>query len=192
MTWALLTFFFLAGGLLVLFAWSLYQPRKHFPSTLPAAVRDDSPRRHAPHLAQISQSLSPEDIAFLMTRGSRVIARRAAAERRHTAIRYVEVLHEDFRSLFQMGRVLASLSPEIKGREEAERLWLAARFECRYQIVRAMLLLRGSPVLQLQQMTQIVGRLSRRLDAEMAEWGERAALAMEMNSVADRGHPDTF
>ncbi len=190
MTWALLSFLFLAGGLLVLFAWSLYQPRKHSPSTLPAAVSDHSPRRHAPHLAQIRQSLSPDDLAFLTTRGSRRVARRVAAERRHTAIRYVEVLHEDFRSLVQMGRVLASLSPAIKGREEAERLWLAARFECRYQIVRAMLLLRGSPVMQLQQMTQIVGSLSRRLDAEMAEWGERATLAM--GSVADRRHPDTF
>jgi hypothetical protein len=191
-TWAFLSFFFFIGGLLVLFAWSLYQPGKHSPSTLPAAAGDDSPRDHAPHFAQIRQSLSPEDIAFLLTRGSRVIARRAAVERRHTAIRYVEVLHEDFRSLFQMGRVLAALSPEIKGREEAERLWLALRFEGRYQLVRTMLRMRTSPVLQLERMTALVGVLSRRLDAMIAELGQRAALATEMASVADRRHPDTL
>lgn len=190
MTWALLSFLILVAGLLALFAWSLYRAKGDSPANPAAWAGEQPPRRHSLHFSQIRQSMSDEDILFLTSRGSRSLAKQARAERRRAVIYYVEGLHSDFRKLFHLGRTLASLSPEVAERQEAERVWLALRFEYRYQFVRAMLHLRASPVPQLERMTEIVGVLSRRLDAAMAEMGERAVLALETASTAERRRVD--
>jgi hypothetical protein len=187
MMWALLSFVLLAGALLGLFSWSFYHTSRSSPLQIPAAPDAAPALRHALHFPQVRQCFSASDLAYLTVRGSRGLAKRARAERHRVAARYVKALHNDFQNLFRLGRVLAAFSPEVATRQEAERFWLAARFECRYQVVRTMLLLGFSPVWQLQRMTQMVGTLSSWLDAAMAELGERAALAMEMASRGDRG-----
>jgi hypothetical protein len=186
MTWTFLSFALIVAALLVLLGWSLRQSggQSHPPVQLDLGT--DSLLHHAVHLPQIRQALSPADWAFLAARGSAKLARRAAADRRRAAIEYLDALHRDLHGLLWLARVLAALSPEVAARQEAERLWLAVRFECRYQMVRGMFLLGFTPQRQLQRVTEVVGALSARLDAAMAEMGERAVQALESASGDER------
>jgi hypothetical protein len=190
MAWLVPSFFVLAGVLVALFAWSLYRPGKSTPVDLAAWTGEGDSHGHSGHISQLRQSLSGEDAAFLESRGLVQFAEKLRAERRLVAARYVEALHGDFRSIFQLGRTLAALSPEVAGGQEAERLWLALRFECRYQVVRTMLRLHASPGLQLERLAELTGILSRKLDAAMAELGERAVSAVEAISAAERRRVD--
>ncbi len=185
MAWLVPSFFVLAGILVALFAWSLYRPGKPTPVDLAVWTRQGTSGGHSAHLSQIRQSLSGEDAAFLESRGLGQIAKKLRTERRQVAIRYAEALYRDFRSLLQLGRTLAALSPEVAGGQEAERLWLALGFECRYQVVRTMLRLHASPRLQLERLAELTGILSRKLDAAMGGLGERAVSALEAISAAE-------
>jgi hypothetical protein len=190
MTWVLLSFFVAVAGLLALFIWSLYRPGNGSREDPASWNGDQFLSSHSPHIPQIRRLFSNEDIVFLESRNLPRMARAARAERRRAAILYAEAVRSDVRMLFQMGRSLAAFSPEVAGRQEAERFWLALRFECRYQVVRAMLQLHASPVLQLERMTELAGILSRRLDAAMAELGERAVSALEAASATERRRVD--
>jgi hypothetical protein len=190
MNWVLLSFFVAVAGLLALFFWSLYRPKNGSPGDPASWNGEQSLRSHSPHIPQMRRLFSHEDIVFLESRNLPRVAKEARAERRRAAILYAEAVRGDFRMLFQMGRSLAALSPEVAGRQEGERFWLALRFEWRYQVVRAMLHLHASPVLQLERMTELAGILSRRLDAAMAELGERAVSALEAASAPERRRLD--
>lgn len=190
MAWLVPSFIVLAGVLAALFAWSLYRPGKFTPVDLATWTGAGVSRGHSAHLSQLRQSLSGEDAAFLESRGLGQIAKKLRTERHQVATRYAEALHGDFRSLFQLGRTLAALSPGVAGDQEAERLWLALRFECRYQVVRTMLRLHASPGLQLERLAELTGILSRKLDTAMAELGERAVSAVEAISAAERRRVD--
>jgi len=175
LSWAFLGVLGLAAILAALFAWSLYGARGGHLDTWPD---ERSSQDNPAHFSPIRQCLSEEDISFLEARGSPRLARRARAERRAAAILYVEALHGDFRKVLQVGRQLALLSPEVAGEQEAERFWIAVRFECRYQMVRGLLRLGASPLEQLERMTEVVGVFSHRLDMAIAALGEQAALAL--------------
>jgi len=186
MSWTFLSFVLIVAALLVLLGWSLRQSSGQSHPPVRLAFGTDSVLHHAVHLPQIRQALSPADWAFLSARGSAKLARRAAVDRRRAAIEYLDALHRDLQGLLWLARVLAALSPEVAARQEAERLWLAVRFECRYQMVRGMVRLGLTPQRQLQRVTEMVGSLSARLDAAMAEMGERAVQALETASGDER------
>ncbi|MBZ5540284.1 MAG: hypothetical protein LAN61_07160 [Acidobacteriia bacterium] len=186
MTWTFLSFVLLVAALLALLGWSLRQSRGQPHPSVQLSLGADSLLHHAVHFPQIRQALSPADWAFLAARGTAKLARRATADRRRAAIEYLDALHRDLRGLLWLARVLAALSPEVAARQEAERLWLAVCFECRYQMVRGMFLLGLRPQWQLQRVTEMVGALSARLDAAMAEMGERALQALEPASGDER------
>jgi len=186
MTWAFLSFVLLVAALLALLGWSFRQSRGQPHPPVQLAFGTDSLLQHAVHFPQIRQALSPADWAFLTARGTAKLARRATADRRRAAIEYLDALHRDLRGLLWLARVLAALSPQVAARQEAERLWLAVRFECRYQMVRGMFLLGLRPQWQLQRVTEMVGALSARLDAAMAEMGERALQALGPASGDER------
>ncbi len=185
MTWTFLSFLFLVAGLLAVFCWSLLRATRSSLSSRRLAPGEHLSPLHVAHFPQIRQSLSKADLDFLAAQGSRRLARRARTERRRVALRYVAALHSDFRRLLQLARVLAALSPEVVAQQEAERIWLAVRFECRYRMVRAMLLLGSTPRHQLLRITQMTGTLSARLDSAMAEMGERAAQMWDFVSASD-------
>jgi len=175
----LFTFGALVAGLLTLLAWSLlHTSGRREPARLPPAALELA-KCHIVHFPQIRQSFSAADFAYLAAYGFPALTRRVRSERRQVALAYVASLHEDFSRLLHLARVLASLSPQVGARHEAERFWLAARFEWRYQLVRALLRLGNSPQLQLQRITQMVGTLSAKLDAAILELGERASRALE-------------
>lgn len=178
MTWTVISIVVLVGFLLVLLAWSLHKSAPDSPAPRKLVLGTGSPLHNALYYPQVRQSLSEEDLKYLEERGSPRLARHAGSERRRVALAYVQAIHQDFRSLLQLARVLAALSPKVVAGQEAERLRLAVEFEFRYQCVRLMLLAGVSPHGQLFQIVQTVGTLSTRLDAAIVEMGERASRAL--------------
>lgn len=178
MTWTVISFVILVGSLLALLAWTMRAPAEDSPVQMKLVLGTGSPLHNALYYPQVRQSLSEEDLKYLEGRGSRSLARRTRSERRRVAMEYVKAIHQDFRSLLQIARILALLSPKVVAGQEAERFRLAVEFELRYHWVRLMLSTGISPHGQLLQIVQTVGTLSTRLDAAIVEMGERAGQAL--------------
>ncbi len=187
MIWPLLAYGLPVFALLALFVWSLWHARRHprLPPDIPSLA--NLTLRHVAYFPQVRQALSVADFDFLAARGSARLARHVRGERRRIARVYLDALHEDFRGLLQMARVLAALSSDVRARQEGDRLRLAVRLECRFALLRLLLVFGTSPLSQMDRVTQIVGVYSARLEAAMASLGERAMLAGQIASVSDRG-----
>ena len=184
MSWTVLSFVVLVGLLLAILAWSLRESPEDSPARMKLVLGTGSPVHNALYYPQVRQAFSEEDLNYLQERGSPQLARRARAERRRVALEYVKAIHQDFRSLLQIARVLATLSPKVVAGQEAERFRLAVEFELRYHFVRLMLLAGISPQWQLLKIVQTVGTLSARLDAAILEMGERAGQALQETAGA--------
>ncbi|MBZ5526621.1 MAG: hypothetical protein LAN71_01790 [Acidobacteriia bacterium] len=179
MTWTVISFVVLVGLLLAILSWSLRESAEDSPARMKLVPGTGSPLHNALYYPQVRQTFSEEDLNYLQERGSPKLARRARAERQRVALEYVKAIHHDFRSLLQIARVLATLSPKVVAGQEAERFRLAVEFELRYRCVRLMLLAGISPQWQLLKIVQTVGTLSTRLDAAILEMGERAVQALQ-------------
>jgi hypothetical protein len=180
------SFFVLIGLLLLLFAWSVRNPRRPaLPSSRVGPV-DKCGRRHIAYLPQIRQAFSKPDYEFLSKNAPLDVLRRVRRERRGVALAYLAALRDDFQSLLQMARVIAVLSPELDAVHEFERLRLTAKFAWQYQMIRWKLLGGAAPVPQLNGLGDLVGGLSVRMEAAMKELGERAAVASELASSMNR------
>ena len=68
-----------------------------------------------------------------------------------------------------LGRIVASLSPEISRQQETERLMLTLKFQVLYSLVLLRLSAGNLPLEQLGLLTGIVERLATRMDTAMAE-----------------------
>jgi hypothetical protein len=171
-----------AVSLTLLLLWVLRKPAgsKRNPWNL------DDNMSHIQYFPQMLQALSLADERYLAARAGSDMARTVRMERRRILFAYLASLQEEFQRLTQLARVIASLSPEVAGRQEFERLRLNIVFLYRLQIVRAKLRF-GAPVLpDLGEVSNLVSAVRVRMDAAMKELGERAALAAEMASAMDR------
>jgi hypothetical protein len=130
--------------------------------TLPAA-------RHFVYFPQIRQALSAADARYLMEKAPPHVAKQALRERRAVARQFLKGLREDFANLSRMGRIIASMSPEVSHRQEAERLVLSLKFQVLYALVQFRLSTGNLPLEQLEHLTGLVGRLATRMDAAMAK-----------------------
>jgi hypothetical protein len=133
---------------------------------------------HFRHFRQIRQALSPADAEYLLQTAPKSVARKALRERRAVAQGFLKGLHEDFSNLAKLGRVIASLSPEISNKQEAERLKLTVNFQILYAIVWMRLYTGNLPVDQLERLTGVVSRLAARMDEAMAEISAQSARNM--------------
>lgn len=131
--------------------------------------------RHFRYFRQIRQALSSSDAEYLRENAPKYVAQQALRERRGVALGFLRGLHEDFSNLSRLGRVIASLSPEISHRQEAERFKLTAKFQILYGIVWLRLYTGNLPVEQLERLTGLISRLSARMDEAMAEISAQAA-----------------
>jgi hypothetical protein len=125
--------------------------------------------KHFRYFRQIRQALSPSDAEYLLRTAPKSVAKQALRERRAVARGFLKGLHEDFSNLSKLGRVIASLSPEISNRQEAERLNLTVKFQFLYAFVWMRLYTGNLPVEQIGRLTDVVSRLSARMDEAMAE-----------------------
>lgn len=103
------------------------------------------------------------------------------------ALAYLACLREDFLKLWRLARVIASMSPQVGVGQELARLRLGLTFSMRYEMIRIQFLFGFSPLPELGSLSDVVSRLSIRLETAMKDLGERAALAAKLGSSLDNG-----
>jgi hypothetical protein len=172
------------AALLVLLFWAL---RSASEARQSVHSLEDSRRHNLQYFPQIHQALGNPDRLFLQKHGGAKLARAVYRERRGVALDYLKALDEEFSYLMRLARVIASLSPEVEAVEEFERIKLHVIFQCRLQTIRMRLALGARPLLEMNVVSDLVSRLTVRMETAMKELGERAALAAEMASAPDGG-----
>jgi hypothetical protein len=138
--------------------------------SLPSNVNEALPApKHYKYFRLIRQALSAEDSEYLMKFAPPHVAKQALRERRAVARRFLEGLHEDFSNLARLGRIIATLSPEVSHKQESERLVLTLQFQVLYALVWLRLSTGNIPLQHLEHLTGLVGRLAARMDEAMTE-----------------------
>ncbi|HTQ61909.1 MAG TPA: hypothetical protein VMI32_16925 [Candidatus Solibacter sp.] len=174
-----------AALLLILLFVVLREPRKLDKSEPGARISEELERRHVAYFPQVRQAMAREDLSFLASRSSTGLARIVGSERRRVVLAYLSCLRDDFRKLWLLARVIASLSPQPGMAQELARLRLGVTFSVRYEMVRLKLLLGFWPLPELGELGQVISGLAIRLETAMKEMGERSALAAELGSSLD-------
>jgi hypothetical protein len=177
--------------MLLLLVWVLRDPRKHGGTDGDLDSTDEFSQRHVCYFPQVRQALAAEDFAFLSSRGSPQLARRTRGERRKIALAYLSCLRGDFLKLWRLARVIASMSPQVGVAQELARLRLGVAFSLRYEVIRIKFLFGFAPLPELGSLSDVVSRLSIRLETAMKDLGERAALAAKLASSLDGRGLDT-
>jgi hypothetical protein len=179
------------GCLLLVLVWVLRGTKNNLPPELANCLLGETGRAHASYLPQIRQALSDKDFIYLRSTGKEAMVRRLRKERRKIVLMYLSNLREDFEKMVRFSRVIAGMSPEVITLQEWERVLLAAKFRWRYQVVRLGLRF-GIPLSgELTGLSEIVSGLAARMETAIAELGERAVLAMRMDSSLNRSGIDT-
>jgi hypothetical protein len=171
--------------LLVLLGWALRNSRDLARSHADPIFTEESDRRNVTYFPQVRQALAADDFAFLASRGSRLLVRRVRRERQRITLDYLACLHNDFRELWRLARVIASLSPRVGAGQEFARLRLGLAFTLRYEMIRIKFLLGFAPLPALGSLSEVVGKLAIRLETAMRDLGERSALAVKLASPLD-------
>jgi hypothetical protein len=148
-------------------------------------ILQEPARRNIQYFPQMQQALSPEDREFLLEKGGAELARKVFGERRRIAGEYLQAMNEEFSRLLRMARIIATLSPKVAPMQEFERMRLSVVFYWRLRAIRLRLALGAAPAPDLSAVSDIVSKVSVRMDVAMKELGERAALAAEMASAVD-------
>lgn len=191
MSTALLFLIAFAILLLALLGLALRGPRKQEAPDAGADFSEAPLRRHVTYFPQVRQAITEEDLVFLSSRGFRGLTRKVRKERRKIALAYLACLRGDFLRLWQLARVIASLSPQVGMGQELERFRLGLIFSVRYELVRVKFILGFEPLPDLGSLCEAVSRLAARLETAMNLLGERAALATKLTSTLDGGGLDT-
>ena len=121
MSLSILLFVAFAVVLAGLLAWAVRPPR-HQSRPASQILETLSEERHYCRLPQILQALGPDDIAYLRMRGHHELVRRLRRDRRRVALQFVNLLQEDFETLLDASRVLATMSPSEMASDMAFRL----------------------------------------------------------------------
>jgi hypothetical protein len=172
-----------AAILLILLAWAL---RGSSGRRGRSGFLEEQARSNIQYFPQIQQALSKADREFLFAKGGPELAREALRERRKAALDFVSALDDEFSRLLRLARVIAALSPEVAPMQEFERVRLSVVFHWRLQTIRVRLAMGAAGRPELSVVSNIVSRLSVRIETAMKEFGERATLAAEMASAIER------
>jgi len=124
--------------------------------------------RNARHFPQVRLALSPADEEFISRRLPPHSAARVRRERRRVLLHYTRGIAEDFAHLDRMARMIASLSPNVRRRDEWERLVLEVRFRVTYRLAVLRLTAGGQASAEtLRRMTELIAGLSKVVQAGM-------------------------
>lgn len=189
---SLVSYFFFAiiALLFVLFFWSLRNPKRRAVPVASSAIPQDPQGSHVTHLPQIRRALAPADFEFASKRIPPKALRRMQRERRNVALAYLSALRAELERLTRTARILASLSPEVAGGQELERLVLTLNFVCRYWVIRVSVWAGFTPLPQISDLGDLLSAYSVRLEEAIRALGERAAMVAEMVSSPDRRRID--
>jgi hypothetical protein len=183
-------FFAIVALFFVAFFWSLRKPKGHTLPGASSAIPQDLQASHVTHLPQIRRALAPADFAFASKRIPREALRRMQRERRSVALAYLSALRAELKRLLRTARIVASLSPEVAGGQELERIVLTSNFLCRYWVIRLSVWSGFTPLPQIRALGDLLSAYSVRLEEAIRELGERTAMVAEMVSSADRRRID--
>jgi hypothetical protein len=142
--------------------------------TIGRAIESALPK-HYRFFPQIRQALSVGDNQYLLEVAPPHIARQVLRERRAVARSFLRGLRDDFSSLERLARMVASLSPAVSREQEIDRLLLGLRFRLLYGLVLMRLFTGMVPLQQIEQLTELIGRLALRMEQAMAEVGALSA-----------------
>jgi hypothetical protein len=173
--------------LLVLLAWFLRDPRMSSNPGGDLISLEESGRCHVTYFPQVRQTFGAEDFAFLAARGLPKLASRVRKERRRITLAYLACLRADFLKLWRLARVIASMSPHVGAAQEFARLRLGLAFSLRYEMIRIKFLFGFAPLPELGFLSDLVSRLSIRLETAMKNLGEGAALAAKLTTSLHHG-----
>jgi hypothetical protein len=124
--------------------------------------------RHFRRLQHLRNVLTGQDNAFIDQRLSPGSAARVRSERKDAVRKYLAGILQDFAAVDRLAREVASLSPNVEHRLESERLFLEIRFRILYRLALLRLSAGGQlPFEAVARLTEIVGALSRQVDAMM-------------------------
>jgi hypothetical protein len=137
--------------------------------------------RHYGYFPQVRQALSSVDKEYLDKVAPREVAQMALRERRGVARQFLAGLQQDFSNLERLARMVAALSPVISSDQETERLVLGLQFRLLYAWVWLRLSTGRVPLVQLEHLTGLVGRLATRMEQAMAAVGALSAPGLNSN-----------
>jgi hypothetical protein len=176
-----------AALMLLLLVWVLRDPRKLARPYGNLDSTEESGQHHVGYFPQVRQALAADDLVFLSSRGSPQLVRRLRRERRKIAMDYLTCLRGDFLKLWRLARVIASMSPQVGVAQELARLSLGVNFSLHYELIRIKFFFGFAPLPELGSLSDVVSKLSIRMETAMQNLGERAALAAKLASSLDDG-----
>lgn len=160
----------LGVAFLALLFWLLFAPNWSGPSAAVESLEiEQLEPLHCRHFHQISLLLRPDDQAFVEKRAPASLARAWKRDRRGILLKYLGGLAEDCARLEHLGRLLASLSPEVSRKREWEWFWLGLQFRLMLRLLTMRITL-GSPSLpQFARLTDFVTSQAADLESRMAQ-----------------------
>jgi hypothetical protein len=123
--------------------------------------------QHYQYFPQVCRAISAEDARYLQLRATPAVRRAALRARRTVALKFLAGLRDDYRRLDRLARVLTTLAPSANQKREAQRIWLACKFELRWRMVWLEIWSGAAPAAQLQNMAGFIGALSARTQNAM-------------------------
>jgi len=123
--------------------------------------------QHYKYFPQVCRAISAEDARYLQLRATPAVRRAALRARRTVALKFLTGLRDDYRRLDRLARVLTTLAPSANQQREAQRIWLACKFELRWRIAWLEIWSGAAPVAQLQNMSGFIGALAARMQNSM-------------------------
>jgi hypothetical protein len=123
--------------------------------------------QHYKFFPQVCRAMSAEDARYLQLRVTPAVRRAALRARRTVALKFLTGLRDDYRRLDRLARALTTLAPSADQQREAQRIWLACKFELRWRIVWLEIWSGAAPVAQLQNIAGFIGGLAARTQNSM-------------------------
>ncbi len=130
---------------------------------------------HYRFFPQVRQALSAADEAYLEEHAGPEARRKAVRIRREAALEFLTALREDYRRFNRLARALTTLAPSANPQREMERLRLGFQFGFGWRLVWLNLWLGGTPLRQMQLLSDQIASLSTKLESSIKAW--QAALA---------------
>ncbi len=181
----LLYFFVAAAAVLIgLLTWALRPAKIKFKSA-DAVLEALVAQRHYYRLPQILLALDSKDTEHLIERGYPALCQQVRAERQRIALRFLDLMEDDYKTLLEASRMLAAMAPDVAGIEEGQRLWLSLRFSWSCMILRLRLRSGLEPWRGFSRLSEMASQMSYRMEMATTQIGERAALASEFPSLLD-------
>lgn len=119
---------------------------------------------HCRHFPQVQRALRQQDEKFIARRAPRHLAKRWRSERRQVVRLYIRGLAQDFHGLEELARLIATLSPEIRKKQEWEWLWLGIQFRVLYRLTLLRFAAHSLPSGDLMRLTELLTGLAASLE----------------------------